>query len=329
MTYTITVLPDTPESKYQVIAQAGEVSHNIIHRLLIDPSADRNKGLNLVNDLLSARYWGTLGALDGPSQDGFYQYYGAADFERLKPARVEAQKWATTIFAPYDLEKLLNVAVNQALLQPIKTCKPGTTLGHAHIYDHLVFNPDSQFKEALTPELKERLNNGRFWECLPQAHSGLFLGIVRDSLNEGGLSLDFIPYGLRLMKASNEDRPISNLRLELLGDGVLAEYFSFLERAYLKGNIGEDFYPLVREGVFALVKWDRNDDAPFVKNFKKQLRNPFVQMYLSASSELRSDLAWEMQPPFADEYYQRFQEKVVSAIPDSGGFLRLLSRKRD
>ncbi len=327
MAYNITLLPDTQESKYQVMAQAGEASHHIISHLLANPTADKTHELLLVGDLLSARYWGTLDTLDGPSPERFYQSCTAADFERVKPARVEAQKWATDRFPAYELEKLLNITVNQALLQPLKTCKPGTTIGHANIYDQLVFNSYSLFKDALTPELKERLNNGRFWECIPQTESALFLKIVGDSLNEGELSLDFIPYGIKLMNAANENRPIHDLRLELLEDATLEKYISFMERISLSGVMGKELYPLVREGVSALVRWDHCEEAPYVNNFEKQLRRPFVQEYLSASPELRCDLAIEVKRNQVGGVPSHFKERIVTAVPNGTAFAKLLEQR--
>jgi len=196
------------------------------------------------------------------------------------------------------------------------------------VYDYIVDNPHSLFREAITPEIKDRLNNGRFWECIPRASDGYSLSVISDCLNGDVLSLDFISKGIELMKTSNDVLPVQNLRLEVLEDTTLEKYFSFLEKAYFAGNYSAELVPLIREGIFALVSWNHENDQPYVRNFKEQLKRPFLQLSLTLNGTIREALADKISSAFDHgEPYRRFKEKVIDALPDPAGFYTLLARK--
>ena len=138
----------------------------------------------LLVDVEDARFWGIFKYLDENSFLISYQI-----------SNPEAQT-------------LLTIAVNQALLRPKESSWPGQKRGHSILHKDLVQKPLPFFREVATPEFKKKLNNGRFWEELPNTYQHVDAGygseLVEDVLenHSGDLDTAFAPEGFDILHAN-------------------------------------------------------------------------------------------------------------------------------
>src|SRR3989344_4178424 len=181
-TYTIKLLPDDATSietsRQQIIKDAGELVSKIMlgrltHTAYFSTNAQdgqqtaQEKELNklksklknaerrmtLAQDILDARFWGTLTTLDGnlfrPELPLMFNPLQKREEHELQ--NKERRTWTAEQFNPLELEQILNVAINQAFLVPHTPRWPGQERPHSTLYEHLVQLEDSLFKHAVTP----------------------------------------------------------------------------------------------------------------------------------------------------------------------------------
>lgn len=113
-------------------------------------------------------YWEALSYIDG--SNNWFQ-------PDLPERRQERRLWAKGYFNDSELNAILDICVDTALTIPIETNSPGTYRGHIILFRELVEKPDSMFREAVTDDVRKRLNNGRFWEAIPDMMLALNMGI--------------------------------------------------------------------------------------------------------------------------------------------------------
>lgn len=226
--YTLQLLPDDKEqisaSRYQIVTDAARF---VADSILSYDTAVRHKTtspgprlLSLGQDLLHARFWGVLNGIDG-----------YASPHKLEESII-TRAWAQERFTPHQLEQLLNIAVNQALLKPYKTAWPGTNKGHSILYRELVEKEESRFAQVVTVNFRRRLNNGRFWENIPdlQRYRGeSSFSLMNDVLENHFTDLDpqFVPQGLELMNAAASDIVLSP-EIRFLSKTALNRYKTFI-----------------------------------------------------------------------------------------------------
>ncbi|MBW2978718.1 hypothetical protein KY304_01245 [Candidatus Woesearchaeota archaeon] len=115
----------------------------------------------------------------------------------------QARKYLTSD----QLQEAFTLAVNSALL-PTEVHTPGHLHGHTIIYEELI-NTKSPFYGLLDDKLRKRLNNGRFWENLPELTFNLNFGAaykpVEDVLinNIYDLDVNFARKGLDIFYKAN------------------------------------------------------------------------------------------------------------------------------
>ena len=103
------------------------------HGPITDP-----KLVPLFENLDTARYWDPLGLVDGSNPIGGFRG-GLTQIKTPTPKeREENRVWARERFTHEELQELFTLILNQALLSPLETGKPGTDMGHAILLRELV-----------------------------------------------------------------------------------------------------------------------------------------------------------------------------------------------
>jgi hypothetical protein len=268
--------------------------------------------VSLFEDLRDGRFWGTLALIDGYAQRTEHPSYGPTNrsFENSTKKRQEARIWARKNFSVAELEKILNIAVNTAFLTPFGASGwPGTTRAHSVLYQELVEKEHSMFFGVVDKPLKRRLNNGRFWEELPDMHpgtnGGLSYEIVGDVLeaNFHDLDIDFAQKGFELMFRRNsmlrsiayDSRQL--FELHGLNNRAIDLYLNFVRRLdKSRQKIGitkKDISYLVAPYVVELLETrGQNESIPRFngssEDFKARLEDPMVRSYLNRPGHVRN-----------------------------------------
>jgi len=295
----------------------------------------------LARDILNGRFWGTLDKVDGMKYvSSQYPFASVESKEQVAEKNVKARSWANQHFHKFELEEILNIAVNQAVLRPYQTSWPGTRKGHSLLYQHLVEKEDSVFREAVTDDFRKRLNNGRLWEELPYLQIGVNNGqgirVVRDVLENcyEDLNAGFAAsHGLELMRFSADDRKIISLDLKYLGEAALERYAQFLFGIDGEGLVpSEIIEELLRPYLSNVLGWDADSECPYYDGekdvdeiqrgrFQDKLKVPIVQTYLDRSLEIREHVAKTLAEGISwcsngYEQHSRFVKEVLGQVPD-------------
>ncbi len=246
-----------------------------------------------LDNLSDCRFWGTLSMIDGSNN------YINPDTPQKT---AESRAWAKETFSEYDLENILNICVNQALLIPIKTGWPGTYIGHSILYRELVDKKDSIFASVVDESFRKKLNNGRFWEELNGMSGGINHGVsyvvINDVLEDNfdDLSVDFAKKGLEIFNREKNERSFD---LHFLTDKSVDLYAKFLGKLYdarekidlKEKDFNNLFLPYLFESIRVYGMFDENEGMPRFENFKERLRSPFVVQQVAANNKIRDSLA--------------------------------------
>ena len=343
MDYQINLLPydvDSREaSKIKIQEQAQDFVENILHRYITDPTRFpfNDKLAILARDMLNTRFWGVLGIVDGQRSDIVF-----SSKEQATAENIATRAWAQQQFQRHELEDILNIAVNQALLHPRNTGWPGTRRGHSVLYQELVKKEGSIFSGAVTEEFRKRLQNGRFWESLPDVQVGLNEGhgiyVVREVLEHPeDLDITFVLSGLELLKFSLENRSLDNIQLHYVGEKALDNYAAFLLQVDAQGKtVLADMEMLLRPYVSAVLQWDGDREGPYyngkrdsdhvkVGKFQDKLRAPLLQKYLAESPSVQQHMATILSEGIKyksggcfnnDGQYPKFVKEVLEIVPN-------------
>ena len=145
----------------------------------------------LALDLEALKSWGILGEIDG---------YHSPDGE-------ENQRLAGEYLSPEELQEAYTIAVNAALFGAVGAGASGFQKGHSILFEAVAHRPKSRFYETIPPEFQRGLNNGRFWEQLPDlGNSGSAYPEVEDVLVQyfNDLDVTFVPAGLKILQRNRE-----------------------------------------------------------------------------------------------------------------------------
>lgn len=292
---------------------------------------------SLAEDLLVGRFWGALDKVDGmkPSKSE-YPFLIPRDIK--KERNEEKRTWAKENFSPYELGKILNLVVNQAFLRPYETSLLGTQKRHSILYEELIEKEGSMFAEAVTDEFRRRLNNGRFWEELPDTvtylNDGRSIYLVRDVLENHfeDLDVDFaVSHGLELMASANHNKKLSSINLKYIGEPALARYAKFLSmidehEQTTTDTIEELFSPYLT----TVLDWDIDFDSPYYDGqidfdeiqrgtYQEKLQVPIVQKYLAESKKMRDVVAGILANGINNEIPNHYgqQSKFVKGVLDN------------
>ena len=284
-------------------------------------SGRKDERLDLIlRDLSDGRFWGVLYLIDGCNNRS-----NPDSPEKMS----EARAWAAQNFDNFELQQMLNICVNYALLVPCKTGWPGTYKGHSILHRELVEKPDSMFAGVVDESFRKRLNNCRFWEELkdlsPGVNNGVSYVVINDVLehNFSDLSVDFAPKGLEIL-ARRENH--SSFDLRFLTDKAVDKYAEFLGMLY-NGLYEKDFVylflPYLFESIRVFGMFDENEgeprfkeDNPKTASFKARLTGPIMCGYIAANETVRNALSKELANYLVFGHYERHVADVVSCVAE-------------
>lgn len=284
-----------------------------------------------LQNLSDCRFWGTLSMIDGSNN-----YINPDSIQKA----AESRAWAKETFSNYDLENILNICVNQALLIPLKTGWPGTYIGHSILYRELVDKKESIFAGAVDESFRKRLNNGRFWEELigmcGGINSGVSYVVINDVLedNFGDLSVDFAKKGLEIF---NREKNVRSFDLHFLTDKSVDLYAKFLGKIYdARESIGlkeEDFSKLFLPYLFESIRvygmHDENEGMPRFENFKDRLRKDLVVSQIAANNLVRTALAKNLSDYLCFGSNQEHVAEVISCVYEPHEMLARVATQGD
>ncbi len=245
---------------------------------------------NLFLDLVEGKFWGVLSRLDGTEDKRF---------------------WAKNQFTESELDKLFWLSVNMGIT-PIKDPKlagaPGYSRGHAILYQQLVETPGSMFAEKLTPNFRKRLNNGSFWEELPNADKFYKDGrygsrTINDIFENHSEDLDpnFARAGYKLFDRNDEVFPGNRFEFGYLSKKAIGGYAEFVTRLDLdrdqSGLESDQIARLVRPLAVDAIEttgeegWDAKYPLKSRSSYVRRLKSPPIVEYVKSSDLVRSALA--------------------------------------
>lgn len=263
-------------------------------------------------DLTSGRFWTVMSTIDG---DPDYVYRGTnpsswIDPDELERVRREKRNWAIETFTPNELQQIFDIYLDQAFSAPKGTPvnAPGSYRGHSIVYEQIVNKPESMFADQITPELRKRLNNGRFWEELPKTafsiNGGQSTAVVREVLenNYEDLDISFTPEGFNILNRSQgnieEDTDLSYLSDTAVNNyldfvrrinenkesiGVTNEQVSYLVASYVEVVLSEHYIDS-QSLRFAEAINDEGEVVKPDKNYRERLEDPLVQEYIETEA---------------------------------------------
>jgi hypothetical protein len=285
----------------------------------------------LFDDMNHAGYWHVLGQIDGKDANPHSNEKYTSD--RLK-AGEEAREWASNNFTKEERQEILGIIADTALKGIYSNYgQPGFRRGHTILYSHLVTKPNSSFAELVTPGLMKRLNNGRFWENLPElyTHQAPYSDEVADVLTNHADDLDpkFFKQGYEIFRRNGGEHDILVPDLSDLSREEIAKYWEFVKTLdqvvyaekdkiadqeaarqaeqhpfqvgkkafYTKpSNIDGDIAFLVRPYLHYIHTNAVKENRRFEgETLDSMFTDPVLQKYLEKSDMLREELANDMQ----------------------------------
>jgi hypothetical protein len=334
MEFNINILPEAVSEREKSLKALQDMSRgeitNITSRALFREEPLEQRLVSLVQDIETARFWGILSTIDG-------YWHQTPNFDGMMKEMEATREWARSTFPHHHLEKLLNIVVNQALLRPYVNFAPGTQKPHVVLYEELVEKPGSMFARSVTPDLKRRLNNGRFWESLPEVtcsvNSGAAIRHVEEVLvhHYDALELSFVPKGLLMMKDVMGRMSLEKIALRHIGDTGIEKYQHLVGRIDQAGvadaNAVEE---LLVPYALAVLSWDSDLDCPHFCGvddddghrgmFQLKLQSPVLQKYLARpklQDRVAEHLARDADTQIFDGVpYYEFVNEALGLMPD-------------
>lgn len=319
---------DPEHEKKSVIDEAQRYPWNWINTIGARPNrVIDQRAAFIFQGLNNGHYWDLFSAVDG---------YTSEPEEK----RQERHDWATSTFEPQELNHLFDLAVRIAMVMPHGTDgAPGKQRPHSVLYERVVGRQDSLFHGKFDDEDVKRLNNGRFWEELPDMMPGLNHGhsyrVVNDVLENHSEDLDtsFAPKGLEIFRRNNGENPdwdfwliskkgidnfsafmgqIDAQREEL---GITDDQLADLAAPYAVAAIGrveEDY------SGWMIPRFPKNAKG----NYMRRLAEPWVARQLASSDVVRGALAKDLSVASSNYSNPAFAMDVLKLIPDPGDMFK-------
>ena len=261
----------------------------------------------LFNDMSHAGYWHVLGRIDG------YDANPHAG-ERYTPDKLkageEAREWAKANFTQKELQEILGIVTDTALMGVYSNYNlPGFRRGHTILYHHLVTKPGSMFTDLATSALKKRLNNGRLWENLPElyTHQSPYADEVADTLinHAGDLDTGFFEQGYTIFRRNGGEHHTLIPDLSVLSREEVSAYWSFVKQ--------------IDQDVYATKDAAANQEAAR----QAEKHNPFrtnKSSFYTKPSEIDSNVAFLVRPylhyihTYARKESRRFENETMDTM---------------
>lgn len=290
----------------------------------------------LFDDLKNGSFWHVLGQING-----YYNPYARDKETESEEKTKERQEWARSIFDEKELQDLVQLSVDIAILRRNdETGKPGTTRPHSLLHDNLISNPHSMFREMITPEFKKRLNNGRFWEELPSVGGATYHTRVAEDVllnNFEDLDTSYVPHGLELFKLNNKYNPGHEISFRHTRKKTIKRFGQFVNaientRRFTKIT-DEDFEKLLTPYITSVFDTTINGYGEEVSIFKTDeavgtLTQDLVYKYLESSESIRDAMAQRLRYNMhGDEENKYRAEKILKVIPNQENMLQRIEKK--
>ncbi len=301
---------------------------------------------SLFRDLEDGRFWGTLRLLDGSVPKEDYLLIGRMGDEKAQTDGVLAKRWAKQAFSGDELQELLTVCINQAILIPSNLSAPGIYRGHSILFEEFVEKKNSLFRGIVDLPFLRRLVNGSFWETLPNMNGpmdgGLHYNIVDNILTDykDFLDIEFVDQGVRILNRRRDRKP----RFDLRGLSLEAVdyYVDFVKEIHGKKEALEisdsDLRSLVRPYVMKVIRYEEDpecyDDVKLgpvfsgikSKGFAERLKEKWLIPYLEYSAKeysgsIREELAKDVASYAIGEYSAEHAIQVIHCMPSPEDFL--------
>ena len=266
------------ESRARTVNDVGRFAFCYLEKKVSEPLDQRI--LNFLKDIGTGSFWHALYAIDGCNNP-------------LKPdtikEREEKRQWARENFREHELERILNISVNTALLSPFgfSGC-PGDYRGHSILYRELVLKEDSMFYGVVDRDFRKRLNNGRFWEELPDMSPSLNFGIsytrVEDVLMNCYEDLDCVFVVLRGFNIFNRNRAENaDFYLRGLSNEAIDKYIEFIRKIEIKcretGIVNVLIFKALIKPYVGVIQDYEDDGILRFEDSEERLKDPLVVVY--------------------------------------------------
>ncbi len=342
--FTIEV-PKTPQeaerTRVRVQKDSQEFPWNWMNADRFTPRIIDQKLSTLFQNLQRGHHWTAFAMIDGPAQPIELLWEPRQNKPSIEEQRQQARTWATETFEHRELQNLLDICVGTALTAGTeRMANPGTNLGHLVLYQHLVEKGDSMFAEAVTEPFRKRLNNGRFWETLPDMNNGVNLGysykVAEEFLMSSDPDLEFVPEGFRAFSRNDQDKNCFDLyHLSTKAIDSYADFIAQIDQH--QSEFGLEFKDVARivrpyvEVIMARKSDYDNSGGPLYplnskRNYRRRLQEPLVSKYLSGS-ELVREAAADKLHLLTDYGDPNFAGDILSNIPNAGDIQMRIFRK--
>lgn len=334
MTFTLDLLADRlPEedAKRLVVQQARDFGSNYFYR---HPEKQGEKELDLLFEaLVQGRFWYTLNKIDGPADTSKVSLTGLSRKPFTKEEIEETRTWANANFVEAELQELFDISVNYALLVPKKSGAPGSVRGHIILYKRLFGDFDSIFSAVATDDFRVQLNNGRFWEAIPDS-SYIFMDrsavdasrALEDILTNhyDDLDLGFVPKGISFLYRGRLGPDFADFDITSLSEPAIDRYWDFIKRveSEVKSVNSEDIENLVCPYALAVISTERYDDI-FIRprfeegpgSWRTRLKDKDLRRHIRDSDKIRNKIAESLSINVLDYDVGDYVIKVCLQMP--------------
>ncbi len=262
----------------------------------------------LFRDIKDGRFWGIMDRIDGQvSYEGIPTFANGLPKSEWDQEREKSRTWAKENFTEEQLQDLFGIYMEMVFSAPEGTVfAPGSQRPFSIAHSQIVEKPGSMFADRISPQLRRRLNNGRFWEELADMRVGINGGhsfrVVDNVLTKNYKDLDptGTADGLKVLERVNGEGRKFDFDLRYLSDEALDRYADFvgrintdrqalgvskqdiakLVRPYFDEVIGPDFTDEESLRFDEHYDYDKNRNVKPKKDYKARLQDPIIQEYL-------------------------------------------------
>ncbi|MBS3152256.1 hypothetical protein J4230_02495 [Candidatus Woesearchaeota archaeon] len=278
---------------------------------------------NMLKNLEDARYWGVLYMVDGQNQ-------------KIRPGSTpkpeEAQTWSKGLFSNAELQEILTITVNQAILIPHKTSWPGTYHGYSALLEYVIEKEGTMFSSAINSEFRDRAINLSFWEQLAETQGNIMRYIRWDYST---LDLQHAKSGIKIFRRNMKRRGNDELTiLNNLGVKEIDNYLKFVcqvdDNSESLGATKEEMAVLISPYICNVIinSWDGG--RPKYNDKKSRLDQKNVSGYLKNNATVRkyaSKTLARLMDSYSEEHKSAIQ--TLRYLPDKNEIFALVVESLD
>lgn len=330
------------------IQKLGANSEEIFDELKKKSMAGTISPLELtLHNLASGSFWSVLYSIDGVNLPE-----SGNTPEEMRDKRT----WTQANFTQQELQQLLDLSVRTAIIQDPKTAGQhggnwGNLFGHSLLYRQFCETPESMFEDAVTPDVRKKLNNGRFWEeigVMTAAYHYHAIEAVNGVLKNYPDDLDpnFAPRGLEIFRRNRQAYNLEQIRgghwidLAYLQEPEVDQYIQFIGRIDQQadqlglgiGDLEQLVAPYAKEVIsypddYLEPGGEKYGELYSSKTFQERLQDGLVSKYLHWSSFTQKEVALKIAHLLDDETAWGHVGKVLAALPNVSQIFQMVTQK--